>query len=132
MELAVPIADALSAAHKQSIVHRDVKPENIIVGSGGKITVLDFGLAKLAGPVVEDLDPDEAETQVQQATIEGRILGTVHYMSPEQAQGLQISASTDVFALGVVLYEMATGSSPFEVKPRCPGSPAFSRMSRCR
>ena len=123
LELALPIADALSAAHKQGIVHRDVKPDNIIVGPKGEVTVLDFGLAKLAAPVLDEMDPDEAQTQLEKATVEGRILGTVHYMSPEQAQGQQIAASTDVFALGVVLYEMATGSSPFE------GETTLSRLS---
>ena len=123
LDLALPIADALAAAHKQGIVHRDVKPDNIIVGPNGDITVLDFGLAKLASVAVDGLDPDEAQTQVEHATMEGRILGTVHYMSPEQAQGHQIAASTDVFALGVVMYEMATGSSPFE------GETTLSRLS---
>ena len=123
LDLALPIADALAAAHKQGIVHRDVKPDNIIVGPNGEITVLDFGLAKLASSAIDGLDPDEAQTQVEHATMEGRILGTVHYMSPEQAQGHQIAASTDVFALGVVMYEMATGSSPFE------GETTLSRLS---
>lgn len=123
IELALPIADALAAAHKQGIVHRDVKPDNIIVGAGGEVTVLDFGLAKLAGPEFDGVPPDEAKTQVEQATVEGRILGTVHYMSPEQAQGQEITPSTDVFSLGVVIYEMATGSSPFE------GETTMSRIS---
>ena len=123
IELALPIADALAAAHKQGIVHRDVKPDNIIVGTKGEITVLDFGLAKLAGPGIDGLSSDEAKTQVERPTIEGRILGTVHYMSPEQAQGQEIAPSTDVFSLGVVIYEMATGSSPFE------GDTTMSRIS---
>ena len=122
IELALPIADALSAAHKQGILHRDVKPDNIIVGSDNSVTVLDFGLSKLASPLLQDFG-DDAETQLADGTVEGRILGTVQYMSPEQAQGMETTTSTDVFSLGVVLYEMATGTPPFE------GNTTLSRLS---
>ncbi|MEE2819845.1 MAG: protein kinase [Planctomycetota bacterium] len=123
LSVSLPVANALGAAHKQGIVHRDIKPDNIIVGDSGQVTVLDFGLAKLATSPFESTNPDDVKTQAIGETVEGRILGTVHYMSPEQAQGQEISASTDVFSLGVVLYEMSTGTSPFE------GETTLSRLS---
>ncbi len=112
LDLALPIADAVSAAHKQGITHRDLKPDNIMVSADGRVKVLDFGLAKHAGPP----SGDDAATLVQDipATQEGRILGTVNYMSPEQAQGRPVDSRSDVFSLGIIFYEMATGLRPFQ------------------
>jgi serine/threonine protein kinase len=100
------IAEAIAAAHLAGIVHRDLKPGNIMLTDDGRIKVLDFGLAKLDAPVGED-DPTAT------ATVEGRVLGTTAYMSPEQAQGRRSDSRSDVFSLGIVLFEMASGRRPF-------------------
>ena len=123
LEIGIPVADALAAAHKRGIAHRDIKPENIILSPQGQVTVLDFGLAKLAGPVVETSAEAMGATASMDATVEGRIIGTIHYMAPEQAQGGDTSPTTDVFSLGVVFYEMATGLNPF------PGETTVSKLS---
>jgi hypothetical protein len=103
------VADALAEAHAKGIVHRDIKPDNIIV-AGNRVKVLDFGIAKQVGVVgAAAADTPTAAFMTQQ----GMILGTIHYMSPEQALGKTIDGRTDVFSLGVVLYEMATGRRPF-------------------
>jgi serine/threonine-protein kinase len=110
-DLAGQIAGALAAAHKARIVHRDLKPENVIVRDDGYVKVLDFGLAKL----LSDGQPlaDVVGAEPSNTTASGIILGTVNYMSPEQAKGKKVDERTDIFSLGVVLYEMITGRAPF-------------------
>jgi TolB-like protein/Tfp pilus assembly protein PilF len=113
-DIAMPLADALSAAHERGIVHRDLKPSNVMLTREGRLKVLDFGLAKLVAsesdPNVTDL-PTESRVAL---TGEGTVFGTVAYMSPEQARGAKVDARSDVFALGVVFYEMLTGERPFK------------------
>ena len=111
LEIAIPLADAVSCAHRAGITHRDLKPDNIMIDGEGRLRVLDFGLAKLHEPT----DPTE-DTQlatITSNTAEGRVLGTVAYMSPEQAEGKPVDPRSDVFSLGTILYEMAAGERPF-------------------
>ena len=118
--LAIPLADAVAAAHGQGILHRDLKPDNVMVTGGGTVKVLDFGLARFrepVGPLEEGVARDEGLTQ------ERKVVGTAAYMSPEQAEGQALGPESDVFSLGVILYQMATGTRPFA------GSTAISTIS---
>ncbi|HEX4945896.1 MAG TPA: protein kinase, partial [Blastocatellia bacterium] len=112
LSLGAQMAKALSAAHAAGITHRDIKPDNIMVRDDGYVKVLDFGLARLRPTTESDSD---AVTMAQQTT-PGTVMGTVAYMSPEQARGETVSHPSDVFALGIVLYELATGRHPFQAE----------------
>jgi serine/threonine protein kinase len=116
LDVAIQIAAALAAAHEAGIIHRDIKPENVMLRPDGYAKVLDFGLAKLTQQAGRD-DPltseEDVETKTGITTATGVVLGTAAYMSPEQARGLKVDARSDIWSLGVVLYEMATGVRPF-------------------
>ncbi len=114
LEVAIQTAGALQAAHAAGIVHRDIKPENIMLRPDGYVKVLDFGLAKLTEKSHQSLADSQVDTMVKADTKPGTVMGTVNYMSPEQARGQSLDQRTDVFSFGVVLYEMAAGRMPFE------------------
>ena len=103
LDIGIQVAEGLGAAHEKGIVHRDIKPENIIIRKDGIVQIMDFGLAKLY-----------TSSNVSRLTKAGTTMGTMGYMSPEQVQGLDVDHRTDIFSLGVVLYEMLAGESPFK------------------
>ena len=115
LPIARQIAEALEAAHEQGIIHRDLKPANVKVKDDGTVKVLDFGLAKALQPELSDLDAANSPTMTMTAaaTKMGVIMGTAAYMSPEQAKGRQVDKRADIWAFGVVLYEMLTGRQAF-------------------
>jgi hypothetical protein len=115
LKYSIQIADALARAHSAGIVHRDLKPANIIIDEDGRVKLLDFGLAKLTEKTV-DSEAVTATMTAEEAPLseEGSIIGTVAYMSPEQAEGRKVDARSDIFSFGSVLYEMVTGRRPFE------------------
>ena len=110
-EIAVPVADAVSSAHGHGITHRDLKPDNIMVSDEGQLKILDFGLAKLR---LEAGDASDSALHTAAMTEAGRIVGTAAYMSPEQAEGKKLDHRTDIFSLGIILYEMLAGERPFK------------------
>jgi len=116
IEIAVQVGSALDEAHSAGIVHRDIKPDNVMIRSNGLAKILDFGIAKATGSTNELISGEEAATAIQNGTRPGMIIGTPHYMSPEQAKGIGVDARSDIFSFGVVLYEMIAGHLPFQAK----------------
>ncbi len=112
LDIAVQVASALAAAHEAGVVHRDIKPENIMLRPDGYVKVLDFGIAKLTEQRLASHDPTDETTAALQ-TRQGLVLGTARYMSPEQARGQKVDARSDIWSMGVVLYEMVGGNPPF-------------------
>ncbi|HET6462395.1 MAG TPA: serine/threonine-protein kinase, partial [Candidatus Krumholzibacteria bacterium] len=112
-EVGVAVAGALAAAHEKGVVHRDLKPANVMIAKDGHVKVLDFGLAKLTET---PSSREQAVTQVSPLTTDGAIMGTVPYMSPEQLRGENVDHRSDIFSLGIMLYEMTAGTRPFTGK----------------
>ena len=114
LKFVIPIVRALEIAHKSGIIHRDLKPHNVMVTGAGDVKLLDFGLAKLVRPIeIVASDERTATLMDRPSTGKGQILGTVAYMSPEQAQGKAIDARSDIFSFGTLFYEALTGHRPF-------------------
>jgi eukaryotic-like serine/threonine-protein kinase len=111
LEIAIQVASALQVAHAANIIHRDIKPDNVMIRADGLAKILDFGIAKLSAPTESG---EEAATAIQGSTSPGMIIGTPNYMSPEQARGRGVNHQTDIFSFGVVFYEMLSGKSPFK------------------
>ncbi len=126
LDLSIPLADALVAAHEKGVVHRDLKPANVMVTREGRVKVLDFGLAKLA-QVESDVDATQAATAAAPLSDVGQIVGTVPYMAPEQIRGELVDARSDLFSLGVLIYELAGGKRPFTGQSHADVSSAILR-----
>ena len=126
LELHIPLADALAAAHDRGVIHRDLKPANVMVTRDGRLKVLDFGLAKLV-ETEPSLEADHRATASMPLSAQGQIFGTLPYMSPEQIRGEKLDARSDLFSLGIILYELATGLRPFKGKTSADVSSAILR-----
>jgi len=113
LDIAIQVTSALNAAHRAGIIHRDIKPENIMIRPDGLVKILDFGIAKLYRKHAELTDQEAATALKQPGTSPGLIIGTANYMSPEQARGSEVTAQSDIFSFGIVLYEMVTGQRAF-------------------